>query len=54
MSLIKYGVVSEDSHSDFDMTKKAKYYDAAGTEIADEDNKTKLKIPIEIKDENNV
>ena len=45
MSLIKYGVVTEDSHSDFNLTKKAKYFDLDGYEIADEDNKHKLKKP---------
>jgi hypothetical protein len=42
MDLIKYGIVNEDSHSDFDMTKKAVYYDELGTGIADEANKDKL------------
>jgi hypothetical protein len=43
--MIKYGIVDKDSHSDFDLTKKAKYYDELGTEIADEQNKDKLKEP---------
>ena len=48
MSIIKYGVVGPDSHSDFDLTKKAVYLDELGTEIADEANKDKLRKPIPI------
>ena len=48
MSMIKYGVVTPESHSDFDLIKKAKYYDELGTAIADEANKDKLEKPVPI------
>jgi hypothetical protein len=48
MSLTKYGVVTENSQSDFDLTKKAVYYDELGTSIADEANRDKLKVPVKI------
>ena len=48
MSFIKHGMVTEDSLSDFDLTKKAVYYDEFGTAIADEGNKDKLKAPVKI------
>jgi len=51
MSMIKYGIVGPDSHSDFDMTKKAVYIDELGTGIADENNKDKLRKPIPIMQE---
>ena len=51
MSIIKYGIVNEDSHSDFDMTKKAVYLDELGTGIADEANRDKLKQPVRIADD---
>lgn len=44
----KNGEVTTDSHSDFDLTKKAVYYDGAGEQIADEANKDKLKKPLPI------
>ena len=46
--MIKYGVVTDNSYSDFDMTKKAKYLDELGTGIADEANKDKLRKPVPI------
>jgi len=42
----KYGEVTTESLSDFDSTKKAKYYDADGEAVADESNKGKLKQPV--------
>ena len=50
--MIKYGVMTENSHSDFDLTKKAKYYDEEGDKIADEKHKHKLKKPIRINNKN--
>jgi len=41
-------MVTTDSQSDFDMTKKAVYYDEDGPEIADENNVDKLKKPVRI------
>lgn len=49
MSIIKNGELTEDSHSDFDFTKKAVYYDADGQAVADETNKHQLKKPVRIK-----
>jgi hypothetical protein len=48
MSLTKYAIVTRDSHSDFNRTKKAEYYDELGEAIADESNKGKLKKPVKI------
>lgn len=48
----KYGIVTKDSFSDFDSTKKAEYFDAEGDSIADKANKDKLKKPVEIKKAN--
>jgi hypothetical protein len=48
--MIKYGIVTEDSISDFNI-KKAEYYDAEGFAIADRDNKDKLKKPVKIAEE---
>ncbi len=45
MAFEKNGMITQDSHSDFNMTKKAKYYDELGTGIADEENKDKLNRP---------
>jgi hypothetical protein len=50
MSFEKNGMVTENSQSDFDLTKKAKYYDEMGTGIADENNKDKLTKPAAIID----
>lgn len=50
--MIKYGIVTEDSYSDFNSSKKAKYFDAQGDKIADEANKDKLKKPVTIKKAN--
>ena len=49
-------MVTAESRSDFDATKKAEYYDAAGFEIADKENKEQLKSPrkiTELDEENN-
>ena len=43
-------MLTEDSLSDFDNTKKAQFYDAAGFAVADADNKHKLNKPEPIKD----
>lgn len=48
--LTKHGMVTTNSQSDFDLTKKAKYYDELGTGVADEDNKDKLNKPAPIQD----
>ena len=50
MSFEKNGMVTPDSHSDFDSTKKAEYYDEEGTGIADESNKNKLRRPKRIEE----
>jgi hypothetical protein len=47
---VKHGMLTEDSMSDFDNTKKASYFDADGPNVADESNKDKLKRPVKIKD----
>jgi hypothetical protein len=44
----KYGVVTENSRSDFDNSKKAEYYDEDGFNIADEKNKHLLETPKKI------
>lgn len=41
----KNGMLTENSQSDFDNTKKAEYYDCEGFCVADEQNKDKLKNP---------
>ena len=46
--MTKYGEVTTDSVSDFDHTKKAEYYDAAGFAVADKNNVDKLKQPVQI------
>ncbi len=38
-------MLTEKSMSDYDHTKKAEYYDAAGFNVADEKNKHKLNKP---------
>jgi len=43
-------MVTVESRSDFDSTKKAEYYDAEGFEIADKAHKEKLKNPKKIKE----
>ena len=45
--MIKFGIITEESQSDFDLTKKAAYYDDADDSqlVADEANKNKLKNP---------
>jgi hypothetical protein len=48
--MIKYGVLTEDSKGDFNLNKKAEYYDAQGLGVADADNKDKLKAPVLIAD----
>lgn len=48
MSFVKYGIVTEDSYSDFDTRKKAVYLDESGPGIADEANRDKLKQPVKI------
>lgn len=47
----KNGMVTEDSMSDFDLTKKAVYYDEEGFGISDEANKHKLAKPQKLKDD---
>lgn len=56
MSLTKHGMLTAESLSDFDTVKKAEYFDDEGFEVADEDNKSKLKTPKKINQErdNNV
>ena len=49
-------MVTTESKSDFDSTKKAEFYDEEGFEIADRDNKAFLKKPkkiTELVEENN-
>lgn len=46
----KNGMLTSESLSDFDNTKKAAYYDAEGYAIADASNKHKLKNPKDIKE----
>lgn len=46
--MIKYGVMTEQSVGDFDLTKKAEYYDQEGYQVADAENKNKLKKPCKI------
>lgn len=41
----KNGMLTNDSQSDFDSSKKAAYYDEAGFAVADEQHKNKLKVP---------
>lgn len=48
--MTKYGIVTADSQSDFDQTKKAAYIDEDGFGVADEANKHKLKTPVKIAD----
>ena len=48
MPFEKNGMLTDDSHSDFDMTKKAVAYDADGFGVADKDNVDKLKKPVYI------
>ena len=43
-------MITEESRSDFDTEKKAAYYDQEGYELADEQNKHKLKTPKAISD----
>lgn len=45
----KNGMLSEKSHSDFDKTKKAEYYDEEGFAVADKDNRHRLKTPVPLK-----
>lgn len=51
----KNGMLTEESQSDFNRTKKAAYIDLDGFDVADEDNKNKLKRPVKISEieENN-
>ncbi len=41
----KNGMLTDKSLSDFNNSKKAEYYDADGFEVADKENKDKLKNP---------
>ena len=41
-------MVTTESRSDFDTTKKAEFYDEDGFEIADKENKDQLKTPKKI------
>ena len=43
---VKHGMLTEESQSDFDSSKKAKYGDAESPLVADEANKHKLKKPV--------
>ncbi len=43
-------MLTEKSSSDFNSTKKAEYFDAAGFGVADEENKQKLADPKPIKE----
>ncbi len=49
----KYGMVTENSRSDFDSTKRAEFYDEDGYLIADADSKDQLKNPKKIEQLNN-
>lgn len=49
----KNGMLTEESMSDFDFTKKAAYYDEAGYAVADEANKHKLAKPRKLADDGN-
>jgi hypothetical protein len=44
----KNGMLTKESISDFNNTKKAEYFDLEGFETADEANKNKLKSPQKI------
>jgi hypothetical protein len=44
----KHGMLTSNSQSDYDSTKKAEYYDAEGYLVADEANKSKLARPEKI------
>lgn len=46
----KNGMLTPESQSDFDTTKKAEYVDAAGFGVADAANKSKLKDPKKIQE----
>lgn len=50
----KNGMLTDKSQSDYDNTKKAEYYDAAGFTVADEANKHKLSKPEALKDLDNL
>lgn len=50
MGFTKHGMVTEESQSDFDSTKKVAYYDEKSPLIADEANKGKLKKPRRFED----
>ena len=47
--LMKHGMLTEDSLSDFGTCKKAEYFDENGFGVADEANKDKLKAPRPVK-----
>jgi len=44
----KYGILKEDSVSDFDTEKRAEYIDRDTREVADEANKDRLSNPIKL------
>ena len=48
MSFEKNGMLTDESMSDLDTTKKAAYYDEESPLVADESNKDKLKKPVKI------
>jgi hypothetical protein len=50
--MIKYGILTEKSQSDFNSQKKAEYYDAQGFEVADENTKHLLTSPKPVADLN--
>lgn len=47
----KNGMLTEDSQCDFDITKKAAYYDEKSHKVASEEHKDKLDKPVKINDE---
>ena len=46
--MVKHGMLTGESQSDFDSTKKAEYYDEESALVADKTHKHKLKKPIRI------
>jgi hypothetical protein len=44
----KNGMLTEQSQSDFDNTKKAEYIDLEGFAVADSENKDKLSNPVKL------
>lgn len=48
--IIKNGMLTSKSKSDFDFSKNAEYFDELGFEVADKRHKNKLKKPRKIRD----